>query len=423
MTVSRPGVCFVFVGARPPSQIQDSVQSMAPLVAAMLRAEAHQVRARAELDTTREEAERAMRVKDEFLAMLGHELRNPLAPIVTALQMLRLEGVQARALGVLERQVAHVLRLVDDLLDVSRITRGKIALQREALEIATAVTRAVEMSRPILEQRRSDLRLEVPDQGLLVHGDPARLGQVISNLLTNAAKYSDPATRILVRAERAGPHVRVTVQDQGIGIDPPDLDRVFEQFVQTRQGIDRAEGGLGLGLAIVRSLVTMHEGTVRVFSEGRGRGSSFVVDLPVCGPGVVAAVPRGPVVSPASAPMTRMVSVLVVDDNLDAGELLGEVLTEYGYRVCFASSGPRALEALASFTPDAAVLDIGLPVMDGYELARRLREQLPDIRLVALTGYGQPNDRDRAREAGFDVHLVKPVSIEGVTQALERLLR
>jgi signal transduction histidine kinase/CheY-like chemotaxis protein len=434
------GITFVVVGPRAPDPdlaLAEALAAVAPLLAGMLRAEAGVVIARGELEVARQAAERAAtltraldlargeaehagRAKDEFLAMLGHELRNPLAPILTALQMLRLEGVHTHAQDVLERQVAHLLRLVDDLLDVSRITHGKIELRRERIEISSVITRAIEMARPILEQRRNEIGLEVPPRGLLVDGDPARLAQIVSNLLTNAAKYSSPGTRVNIIAELAGDAtVRVTVADHGIGIEAAYLDRLFDHFVQVPQGIDRARGGLGLGLSIVRSLVEMHGGSVVARSEGVGRGSRFVVELPLTA-AEPAAAPSEPIAIDITA---AMACVLVVDDNTDAADLLGEVLAAHGHHVHVSHSGPDALNALASFTPAAALLDIGLPVMDGYELAHELRARLPDIRLIALTGYGQPNDRERTRAAGFDAHLTKPVSIANVMSALEELLQ
>ncbi|MBA3398272.1 MAG: response regulator [Deltaproteobacteria bacterium] len=432
------GIAFVLIGADTIVANLEPLDLLAPVLAAMLRAEAGVIAARGELeverqaserastlaralDLARADAERATHVKDEFLAMLGHELRNPLAPIVTALQMLRLEGVHTRAQDVLERQVSHVLRLVDDLLDVSRITSGKVELRKEVVEIASVVTRAIEMSRPILENRRSQLEIAVPPQGLAVDGDPARLAQVVSNLVTNAAKYSDVETPVRIAAERAGSFVRLTVEDRGIGIEPGQLDRVFEQFVQMPQGIDRALGGLGLGLAIVRNLVTMHGGSVSARSEGRGRGSRFTVELPASEAGPRQASMHAVTVEPK--PKVESLQLLLVDDNPDAAELLAEIMAAYGHEVRVAHSGPDALAILESFEPDAGILDIGLPVMDGYELARRVRERLPDIRLIAVTGYGQPDDRKRTAAAGFDEHLVKPVTIANLTTTLERLRR
>ena len=433
-----PGVTLVLVGRddRCP-ELSTALDRLHPLLEALLRAERDTVIARGDLavakqttersealaralDLARNEAEQATRAKDEFLAMLGHELRNPLAPIVTALQVLRLENTSGRVQDVLERQVGHLQRLVDDLLDVSRITRGKVELRREVLEISSVITRAVEMARPLLEQKRNQLELHVPAEGLSVNGDAARLAQVFGNLVTNAAKYSDPETRIRIKAERAGTTVRVTVEDQGIGIDPALLDKVFERFMQVPQGIDRASGGLGLGLAIVRSLVGVHDGRVRAFSEGIGCGSSFIVDLPYH-EGVPRAV-AAPEDLGAARSTDKHARILVVDDNRDAAELLADVLAAFNYQVRIAHDGPSALTTIDTFKPDVAVLDIGLPVMDGYELAGALRGRLPDVRLIAVTGYGQSSDREKTTRAGFDAHLVKPVSIARVQETLSRLI-
>ncbi|HEY5938669.1 MAG TPA: ATP-binding protein [Kofleriaceae bacterium] len=404
-----PGVVFVVVGCPEPHQgFGEALDTIAPLVRALLEAEAA--------------AERATRVKDELLAMLGHELRNPLAPIVTALQLMRLENIHTRAQDVLERQVDHLTRLVDDLLDVSRITRGKIELRKERVELSTVVTHAIEMSGPLLEQRRCELVVEVADHGLPLEVDPARLAQVLSNLITNAAKYSDREAPIRIAGYRDGDTIRIVVEDRGIGIDSTYLGRVFDQFVQAPQGIDRTSGGLGLGLAIVKSLVEMHGGRVYAESEGTGRGARFVVELPVANQPIP--IPMETLVSDTERTrrMRSGADVLVVDDNRDAAELLAELLSTYGHRVQVAYDGPTALAALATFVPQVALLDIGLPVMDGYELADLLRERYPGIRLIALTGYGEAADRERSRAAGFAEHLVKPVSIASVTQTLDRVL-
>ncbi len=435
---SYPGVTYVVVGATvADDELHEQLAVTAPLLAAALRAETVAVFARSEieiakesveravsltraLDRARHEAEHATRVKDEFLAMLGHELRNPLAPIVTALQMLRLEGVSEKVQGVLERQVAHVQRLVDDLLDVSRITRGKVELHKERTQVASIVHRALEMSRPLLEQRRNVIDLDVAEKGLPLEVDPVRLAQVMANLITNAAKYSEPGKRISIRAKRKGGLIQISVEDEGIGIDPTMLDRVFDNFIQIREGgLDRARGGLGLGLAIVRNLIDLHGGNVRAYSDGLARGSQFVVELPVhTATADIPALPK-PVLPPNT---TAGMRVLVVDDNSDAADLLGELLTDHGHAVYVAHSGLEALQLLAKFTPDAALLDIGLPVMDGYELAHALRGSIPSIRLIALTGYGAPDDRRRTTEAGFDAHLTKPVSLSTVTSTLDALL-
>jgi signal transduction histidine kinase/CheY-like chemotaxis protein len=432
-----PDLTVVVVGSITASEVfQRSLQLLAPTLGATLRAEqqvlairgdldvAHEATARASalaraLDAARHQAERATRVKSEFLAMLGHELRNPLAPIVTGLQMLRLDGTSSRVLDVIDRQVAHLSRLVDDLLDVSRITQGKVELRREIIEVHSVITRAIEMARPMLDERHSSLQVQVPEQGLTVHGDPARLAQVFSNLVTNAAKYSDANARIEITAACQDGIVRIAVTDNGIGIGADYIDHVFEQFVQVPQGIDRAVGGLGLGLTIVRSLVTQHGGHVTVTSPGTGKGSTFVVELPFAR-GQVSASPTAVPAAPSST--NARASVLIVDDNTDAADLLGELLTTFGYSPRIAHSAPEALVMLETFKPTTALLDIGLPVMDGYELAALMRQRVPGTKLVAVTGYGQAGDRERTRVAGFDAHLVKPVSIDTVIKTLEQLL-
>jgi signal transduction histidine kinase/CheY-like chemotaxis protein len=367
-----------------------------------------------ELTRARREAEAANRAKDEFLAMLGHELRNPLAPILTALQLMRLRSVAGaeRERTIIERQVKHVVSLVDDLLDVSRITRGKVQLRRERLDLAEIVAKAIEMTSPAIEERRHMLRVDVP-RGLPVNGDAARLAQVAANLLTNAAKYTDPGGTIVVAAEEDGPDVVLRVSDSGRGIDPDMLPRIFDLFSQERQEIARSEGGLGLGLAIVRSLVDAHGGSVEARSDGKGRGAEFIVRLPRAAEGVTAAALRdgSPVGGPSPRPGRR---ILVVDDNPDAAQLLADSLQALGHRTRVVFDGPSALDAAAEFAPDVALLDLGLPVMDGFEVAQRLRAlpQLGGVQLVAITGYGQEIDRQRTREAGFDEHMVKPVDLD-----------
>jgi signal transduction histidine kinase len=368
----------------------------------------------------RAEAEAANRAKDEFLAMLGHELRNPLSPMLTALELMRLRGEQSREQAVIERQVGHLVRLVDDLLDVSRITRGKIELRKAPVELSSIVVRAVEIASPLFERRDQRLELAVPEQGLIVDADADRLAQVVANLLTNASKYSHVGAYIWVSAQPVDGRVWLRVRDEGIGIAPELLQSVFTAFVQHRQALDRASGGLGLGLAIVQSLVGMHGGHVEARSAGLGKGSEFVVSLPLS-----AAVLRSsqPPALPSSlvAPASAEFGILVVDDNEDAADLLAQTLRRLGYQTRVARDGPSALELAFTFRPAVALLDIGLPVMDGYELAQRLLD-LPDreqpLRLIAVTGYGQPSDRLRSERAGFSAHLVKPVSIEQLIEAL-----
>jgi signal transduction histidine kinase len=376
-----------------------------------------------DLARARREAEVANRTKDEFLAMLGHELRNPLAPILTALQLMRLRGgvTVEQERTVIERQTQHLVRLVDDLLDVSRIARGKIDLRRERIELAEVVAKAIEMASPLLEERQHDLRVAVP-RGLVIDADPARLAQVVANLLTNSAKYTETGGRVTVAADRDGDEIVLRVTDSGIGIAPDMLPYVFEMFAQERQALDRTQGGLGLGLTIVRNLTELHGGTARAHSDGRGKGSEFVIRLPVAGPG--AATSRDE--APARARLIHAehpdgLTVLIVDDNEDAAEMLSEYVSSLGYRVWTAFDGPSALRVAGATSPAIALLDIGLPVMDGFELAGRLREMSGEagLKLVAITGYGQESDRERTRSAGFDAHLVKPVDMD----ALEDLLR
>ena len=384
-----------------------------------------QVLARRELSSLREAAEAANRAKDEFMAMLGHELRNPLAPILTALQLLKLRGVEAaeRERAIIERQVRHVVTLVDDLLDVSRITRGKIQVRRTFVELAEVVAKAIEMASPLLEQQRHELRVEVARVGLGVLGDPARLAQVVANLLTNAAKYTESGGLVHVSAHRDDGDVVLHVRDTGVGIAPEMLPRVFELFVQEGQSLARSRGGLGLGLTIVRSLVSLHGGTVTAHSEGGGRGSTFTIRLPYVpasgGHGIDTASGDRERDLPAVRPR-----VLVVDDNVDAAALLADTLVDFGCTTRAVYDGPAALEAALAFRPDVALLDIGLPVMDGYELARRLaaHPQLTGVRLVAVTGYGQPEDRERTRAAGFHAHLVKPVDLGDLRDTLVQLV-
>jgi signal transduction histidine kinase len=381
-----------------------------------------------ELSRARREAESANRAKDEFLAMLGHELRNPLAPIVTALHLMHLRagGVAERERAVIERQVGHLTRLVDDLLDVSRIARGKVALERAPVEIAEVVAKALELASPLLERRKHQLVVDVPARGLQVFGDVTRLAQILGNLLTNAAKYTNTRGRVEVHAEQRDSNVLVRVIDNGIGIAREVLPTVFETFVQEQQAIDRSHGGLGLGLAIVRNLVTLHGGRVHAFSEGKGHGSEFSFELPLWSGQLEAAPVAQPEPSEAA---TRALKVLVVDDNTSASELLGELLRELGHEPRIAHDGHEALalvtRSAAAFTPQLCLLDLGLPEMDGYELARRLRAlpQLKQARLVAITGYGQPSDRESSRAAGFDEHLVKPVAIEQIERIVNTLSR
>jgi len=374
--------------------------------------------------TSRKQAEVAVREaarrKDEFLALLGHELRNPLAPIRTALELMRLRSPEqaVREREVIERQVQHMMRLVDDLLDLARIARGSITLRREPRDLATVVESAAEIASPLLEQHHHRLELDVP-VGLDVDVDPVRFTQVVANLLTNAAKFTPRGGRITVSGRMQKGEVTLTVADTGIGLEARDLEKIFEPFVQAIARQENTHGGLGLGLSLVRDLVNLHGGRVTALSDGRGRGSSFVISLP---PGVqrTAEARATQVVQPG----TTGRRILVVDDNEDAAEMLAIVLGELGHRVKVANDGPQALVVAAELDPEIAVLDLGLPVMDGYELASRLLELYGarGIRLVAITGYGQNEDRERTRSAGFHLHLVKPVDLKELQAALSSKL-
>jgi signal transduction histidine kinase/ActR/RegA family two-component response regulator len=366
----------------------------------------------------------ADRRKDEFLAMLGHELRNPLAPIRTALELMRLRAGDVafrRERQVIERQMEHLQRLVNDLLDVARITRGKLQLSREPVELSAVITRAIEMISPLLEEKRHTLNVEVPRVGLRLSGDRHRLAQVFSNLLSNAARYTDSGGRIELSAERQGGSLLVRVRDNGRGIEPAQLLRIFELFVQGADTTSRQEGGLGIGLALVKNLVEMHGGEVRATSQGPGQGSEFLVRLPLLD------VSQEPVPSeepPALRRSERSAKVLLVDDNREAAEALGEALTLLGYEVKVAFDPAAALREAQGFVPEVAICDLGLPVIDGYELGRRLQKLRPGqpLGLIALTGYGQEEDHTRSREAGFHAHLVKPVELSTLLSTLSRVL-
>jgi signal transduction histidine kinase/CheY-like chemotaxis protein len=358
--------------------------------------------------------------RNEFLAMLSHELRNPLAPIRNAVRVLQKTNIQHPtldwALGVVDRQVTHMARLVDDLLDVARITRGKIQLRREAVEVSEVVATAVETSRPHIESHKHSLSVSLPDAGLMIRGDKARLSQVLSNLLNNAAKYTPDGGRIELLVERCGGDVVFRVRDTGTGIAPEMLAKVFDLFTQADCAIDRAQGGLGIGLTLVRRLVEMHEGTVQAYSEGPGLGSEFTVRLAgFSNDEVRAESPSAAVVS--ETPSYR---VLVVDDNIDAAVSLSTLLQFSGHVTRVAHDGPAALEAALLFEPEVVLLDIGLPHLDGYQVARRLRDQgaTSCCLLVAISGYGQDEDRAMARESGFDHHMTKPIDYDELQKVI-----
>jgi signal transduction histidine kinase/ActR/RegA family two-component response regulator len=398
------------------------ITTLLSAVRTAVRARRRQYQIRGHLEE-RERAADALRAadqrKDEFLATLGHELRNPLAPLLTGLHLLRLSGrddpTTTRMTDVMERQITHLVRLVDDLLEVSRITRGVIDVQREAVDLATLLRSAVETTRPMFETARHRLVVDLPAEAITIHGDSVRLTQVFANLLTNAAKYTDSGGRVSIRARRLGTHAVVTVQDSGIGIAPTHLKTVFDMFMQVDRSNRRAQGGLGIGLTLVRSLVEMHGGKVEARSEGIGQGSEFIVTLPVSEVHIADTAER-------ALPMPAFAErrILVVDDNRDAADTLGMLLATLGATVEVAHGGQMALDALERFGPDTVLLDIGMPGMDGYEVARRirLRPDCADVMLVALTGWGQDQDYRLSRGAGFDHHLVKPPHIDELRDAL-----
>ncbi|WP_146209915.1 response regulator [Vitiosangium sp. GDMCC 1.1324] len=369
----------------------------------------------------------ADRRKDEFLAMLAHELRNPLAPVRSALEVFRMrmwqDNVIQRAIASADRQVAHMTRLVDDLLDVSRITRGKVEIKPILLSLTDLVEGAVQACEPIISQRRHELTVSLPSEQLMLNVDPTRMTQVVANLLHNAAKYTPSGGRIQLHAERQGDELLLSVRDNGIGLRPEMLHRVFELFVQVDPGSDRAQGGLGLGLTLVRSLVEMHGGAVSARSEGISKGSEFTVRLPL--PQETPAALSLPSMAKASTTANKLqpLHILLVEDNPDIRETLRDLLELHGHRVEEASDGRSAVELVLSQHPQVALVDIGLPELDGYKVAELVRASAngADTRLVALTGYGHPEDRKRALEAGFDAHLVKPVSSDDLSQVLKKL--
>jgi PAS domain S-box-containing protein len=366
----------------------------------------------------------ADRRKDEFLATLAHELRNPLAPIRNSLHILRLAGAEGAVAEpvreMLERQVNHMVRLVDDLLEVARITQGQIELRAQPIELAAVVRSAVETSRPLLEAARHQLAISLPTEPLVLQADPVRLAQVLSNLLNNAAKYTDDGGQIQLSVRREANDAVICVRDNGIGIPPAMLPKVFEPFTQINRTYGRAQGGLGIGLTLVRSLVEMHGGSVKAQSAGPGQGSEFIVRLPLA-ERTSGAYPQGDDGPRLAAMAPRR--ILVVDDNRDAADTLAMLLRFLGADVCTAHDGLAALEALKTYRPSVIVLDLGMPGMDGFEVARRVRQEPTghEITLIALSGWSQEEDRRRSQEAGIDHHLVKPVDLDALQALLSNL--
>jgi two-component system CheB/CheR fusion protein len=379
--------------------------------------------------TDRKKAEEALqeanRRKDEFLAMLAHELRNPLAPISNTLKLIQLRGTQdpvlKRSLDIMDRQVQHIIRLVDDLLDISRITRGKITLRKEPVELGTLLTHAVETSRSLVETHRHELLVSLPERPTYVEADPIRLEQVVVNLLTNAAKYTDPGGRIWLTCEPEGEEVVIRIRDTGIGIPPEMLGQIFDLFTQIDQSLARSRGGLGIGLTLVRSLVEMHGGKVSAYSAGLGQGSEFTVRLPILSGmwGRTDAETQERENHRTTRPSSRR--ILIVDDNVDAATTLSELLKMWGHDVRVVYDGLAALETAPIYQPNVILLDIGLPGMNGYEVARKLRQKagLSQTILIALTGYGQREDQDQFREVGFDYHFTKPIDPAALRSILD----
>ncbi|MDQ3287453.1 MAG: PAS domain-containing protein [Pseudomonadota bacterium] len=362
------------------------------------------------------------RAKDDFLATLSHELRNPLAPLRNSIELLRMIGSDNPKLApihpMMERQVNHLVRLVDDLLEMSRISRGTLSLRRERVMLSSIVRNAVETSEPLISAARHELVVEVPEQPLWLEGDQVRLAQILSNLLNNAARYTEDGGHILVRARREDDHAVISVIDNGMGMTAEALPRMFEMFSRGDRDSSRSQGGLGIGLALSLRLTRMHKGTLKAYSDGIGKGSCFTVQLPLAK--ASAEEPAAPLPTPKKLEQTR---ILVVDDNHDAGDSLGQILGMLGAQVRVARDGAEALDVFSAYRPEVVLLDIGMPGMNGYEVARTLRSRHPGnpATLVALTGWGQEEDRRRAVEAGFDLHLLKPADINALQQLLSSL--
>jgi len=377
--------------------------------------------ARAQAETLAADLRRSNEAKDEFLALLGHELRNPLAPVRNAIEVLRLRGAAdpqtSRMHEIMGRQVTHLTRLVDDLLDVSRITRGRIELRKDRVDLSALVAAAVDAAQPLIDERGHRFSSTGPDGPVVVEVDPLRMEQVVANLLSNAARYTPPRGSITVEVAREEGEGVVRVRDDGIGIPREMLERVFELFTQADRVAGTVPQGLGIGLTLVRRLVTLHGGRVTARSAGRGQGSEFEVRIPISTAGAARAAHR-----PSPPPAAKPCRILVVDDNADSAESLAVVLRLRGHEVRVAHDGPAALEAALAEPPDVVLLDIGLPGMSGYDVARRLRPRnAAGPLLIALTGYGQPGDRARSQEAGFDLHFVKPVDLARLETALSAL--
>jgi signal transduction histidine kinase/ActR/RegA family two-component response regulator len=440
------GSVLALLGGEPKRAEVAELQALLPLLAATIRGERIAMIAETRTALARQSAQRATALaealdgaraslrqalnqvreadqrKDEFLAMLAHELRNPLAPIRNASELLaRTTPEDSRTqsiVGVIRRQVGHLMRLVDDLLDVARITQGRIELKRETIVLQNVIDQAVETVSPVIRERRHVLQILTGSDPVHVSGDFTRLLQCVVNLLTNAAKYTNPGGHILLELRGTADAAIIEVSDSGVGIPAHMLSSIFELFVQMDRTLERSQGGLGIGLSVVRRLIEMHGGEVCAHSEGAGKGSRFSIRLPrVEAPSAAQAERRA-----RGVPARR---ILIVDDNADAADTLALMLQLDGHDVQTAYGGAEALERLSSFDAQTVLLDIGLPGMDGHEVARRMRQQPrgPALHLIALTGYGQPDDRARALAAGFDDHLVKPVDLDALTEALAQIAK
>lgn len=424
-------------GTRARSRVEDDEIDVLHIVGDQSAMALERARLVTELQSRAEALAEADRRKDEFLAMLAHELRNPLVPIMTGLKTFQMvePGTPKlqRARDAMERQVRHMVRLVDDLLDVSRVTAGKIELRKDLVDVGAIVQQAVQTSQPLMAEKQHELSVTLPPERIDLIVDPARLAQIVSNLLSNAAKYTDHGGRIGLSVAQAGECVELRVRDNGRGIRPEMLPQVFGLFVQSDRTLDMAQGGLGVGLTLVKRLVELHGGTIMARSAGEGTGSEFIVRLPGVSRQQAATYvppPRRDVTgefrqppppgAPAPEPTPRRLRILVVDDNPDIRATLHDLLEMQGHQVEVAEDGPQALERVLASRPDVALVDIGLPGMDGFALARALRlEPEMSTRLVAMTGYGQAEDRRRALDAGFEAHVVKPVELDDLSRLLQ----
>lgn len=378
-------------------------------------------RQRDELKSYAEALKDADRRKDEFLAVLAHELRNPLAPIRYALEIARMSPdgkITEEIRGMMNRQVTHLVRLIDDLLDVSRVSRGKIDLRKEVVPLQTALQAAIETSRPVIESGHHELSLDIPGEPLLLNADVTRLSQVVSNLLNNAAKYTSPGGRISLSVRREDHEVAIAVADNGVGIPQEMLPKIFELFTQVEKGIERSRGGLGIGLALANQLVGLHEGSIKAESAGHGLGSTFTVRLPLLHNAAQVAEKE------TETPMAgSSLKVLIVDDNVSSAETTGRMLAMIGHETSLAFDGPEALKTARTLRPDVIMLDLGMPGMSGYEVCRELRKDagFEKTLLIAQTGWGQESDRLKTQEAGFDHHLTKPVDLTELSRLLARV--